>query len=51
MFHPWDSYRPEWKLLPSAKLPDKMENMAMVSIYNNLYLTGMKIVLGLGPFK
>ena len=40
MFYPWDYQRPEWELLPNAKLPYKMEGMAMVSIYNNLYLTG-----------
>ena len=32
--------RTQWELLPYAKLPHKMWGMAMVSIYNNLYLTG-----------
>ena len=40
MFLPWDYHRKEWQLLPNAKLPQKMDGMAMVSIYNNLYLTG-----------
>ena len=40
MFFPWDYHRKEWQLLPNAKLPQKMDGMAMVSIYNNLYLTG-----------
>ena len=40
MFYPFDQQRPDWELLPNAKLPYKMQGMAMVSIYNNLYLTG-----------
>ena len=30
----------QWTILPTAKLPNKMEGAAMVSIYNTLYLTG-----------
>ena len=32
--------RKEWTLLNTAKLPNKMEGLAIVTIYNKVYATG-----------